>query len=353
MTDGTDLLGRIAQAGARMEPGLGDADVERMVRGGRQRRRRRVLRRAALFMAISSVGAGVFVAWAVRDRPRTEGVMALPAPTAGTQAPEASQVLQLHDGSKVTRLDAATQIVVATQSEARVELALVKGSGRFQVSPRPERAFNVRVGDVTVSALGTVFTVERVADRVGVTVEHGRVRVDWGIGSRLLGQGDSGWFPPLVVSPPPSPPRVEPGRSKMVAAQKMTKQPQPEDEGAKGLLLAADSARLAGDPERGVALLESLLRQHPADPRAPLAAFSLGRLLMMELGRPRQAAAAFAEARRLSPEGPFAEDALAREVEAWHRVGQGDEARRLAREYLRLYPGGRRVSTVRAMGGME
>jgi hypothetical protein len=54
-----------------------------------------------------------------------------------------------------------------------------------------------------------------------------------------------------------------------------------------------------------------------SDPRAPLAAFTLGRVLLRELARPREAAAAFAQARALAPRGPFVEDALAREVEAW------------------------------------
>jgi len=111
--------------------------------------------------------------------------------------------------------------------------------------------------------------------------------------------------------------------------------------------------RLAGHPERGAELLRKLLREHESDPRAPLAAFTLGRVLLMELGRPREAAAAFAEVRRLSPDGAFAEDALAREVEGWSQAGRTDLARARAGEYLRRYPGGRRAATVRSLGGME
>ena len=73
----------------------------------------------------------------------------------------------------------------------------------------------------------------------------------------------------------------------------------------------------------------------------------------MELGRPREAAAAFAEARSLAPQGPFAEDALAREVEALQKAGASGEARERARDYLRLYPGGRRASAIKAFGGDE
>ena len=89
----------------------------------------------------------------------------------------------------------------------------------------------------------------------------------------------------------------------------------------------ADRARLAGRFEEGASLLERLVREHPGDPRAPLAAFSLGRVLLGELGRPADAARAFARARALAPDGPLADDALAREAEAWARAGDPERAR--------------------------
>ena len=100
-------------------------------------------------------------------------------------------------------------------------------------------------------------------------------------------------------------------------------------------------------------MLRKIVESHRSDPRAPLAAFTLGRVLLMELGQPRQAAAAFAEARALAPDGPFAEDALAREVEAWAKAGDGAKARARAQDYLRAYPSGRRVPAVRALGGAQ
>jgi transmembrane sensor len=100
-------------------------------------------------------------------------------------------------------------------------------------------------------------------------------------------------------------------------------------------------------------LLRQLLSEYPHDPRAPLAAFTLGRMLLIELGRPREAASAFAEVRQLAPDGPFAEDALAREVEAWRKAGDQDQVRAKARLYLRLYPGGRRIESIKGLGGLE
>ena len=119
------------------------------------------------------------------------------------------------------------------------------------------------------------------------------------------------------------------------------------------MLLAADAARREGRPAAAVALLERAVERHGGDLRAPLAAFTLGRLLLAELGRPADAATAFARARALVPDGPLAEHALAREVEAWSRAGQRDLAQARAQEYARLFPAGRRLEQVRAASSVE
>ena len=113
------------------------------------------------------------------------------------------------------------------------------------------------------------------------------------------------------------------------------------------LLLLADVARLSGHPAESVAPLSMLLASFGSDPRAPLAAFTLGRVLLDDLGRPREAAERFHAAYQWEQEGPLAQDALAREVEAWSRAGETAQARARAREYMRLYPAGRRLLSVR------
>jgi TolA-binding protein len=118
-------------------------------------------------------------------------------------------------------------------------------------------------------------------------------------------------------------------------------------------LLAGDVARLSGHPAVAVTQLSRAVALYPADPRAPLAAFTLGRVHLEDLGAPREAAQAFARARELSPGGPLAEDALAREVEAWSRAGETETARTRARTYLQRYPRGHRVHAVRRFGGVE
>jgi transmembrane sensor len=117
------------------------------------------------------------------------------------------------------------------------------------------------------------------------------------------------------------------------------------------LLLAADAARLSGYPAAAVPYLERVVRRHSSDPRSSLASFTLGRVLLDELGRPREAADAFARARAAG--GPLAEDALAREVEATSRAGDATRSRELARDYLARYPNGRRAKAVSRFGGLD
>ena len=116
---------------------------------------------------------------------------------------------------------------------------------------------------------------------------------------------------------------------------------------------SADAARRAGRPAQAVPHLRRLLPDHPDDARAPLAAFTLGRILLAELGQPTEAANAFALSRRLAPRGPMASHALAREVEAAARGGDAARARRLAATYTADYPAGPHLEAVRRHGGIE
>lgn len=292
-------------------------------------------------------------------------------------------------------------------------VALEQGGAWFNVERKPSRVFRVSAGPVDVDVLGTRFLVERKDQRVHVAVDHGRVRVRWPQGSRELTAGQSAWFPPLPEpapspEPPPLPqspapvpqPELEPQPTPVAPPAPVQpgehhpvrpRQPLPEPPEARPLLpeppkswqqlaqegdfdrawealerervslrddpaellLVADVARLSRHAEMALPPLSQVVERHPDDPRAPLAAFTLGRVLLEELGRPREAAAAFAQARALSPTAPLAEDALAREVEAYSRAGDTARARTLAEDFMRLYPAGQRLRAVRHFGGLE
>jgi transmembrane sensor len=125
------------------------------------------------------------------------------------------------------------------------------------------------------------------------------------------------------------------------------------DDNSEALMDAADAARLSGHPDASVTYLRRVLRNHRESPVAPLAAFTLGRVLLERLGQPSEAADAFATARSLAPEGSLAQDALAREVEAWSKAGHPHEAYERARLYVENYPRGRRLRAVQLYGGLR
>jgi len=162
--------------------------------------------------------------------------------------------------------------------------------------------------------------------------------------------------PPLEPSgnPVPPPPRFDTVPSQAVSSPPaIARDRAVEADSFESLLEAADLARTEGRAADATMLLRRAVERHGTDRRAPLAAFMLGRIYLVELGQPLAAAAAFAQARGLAPDGPLAEDALAREVESWSRAGDAGRSRARAQEYLRSYPTGRRLDVVRALGGIE
>jgi transmembrane sensor len=405
MADEQELMRQIARAGARIAVPLSDRDVERLVAGGLRRRQQRTARRlvaaGAASLCLATVAAVVLV-----ERPSSSPTMQVAAPAPSRPAAQSRGILRLVDGSTATALEPNTQLAVAEDARDRTTVVLARGRGRFDVKPRAERRFVVEAGAVTITVLGTVFTVERVADRIGLTVEAGTVRVAWGVGTAILSEGESGWYPPLVASAEGRVPVVPAAKEKKslraVAAQgarrasrqasmaatqglaRVSSGPRPEAanlslapgaepppspsspssssspspsvrgaETAEALLSAADSARVAGQPATGAELLRRLVREHAHDPRAPFAAFTLGRILLIEMHDAAAAADAFAQARSLAPQGPLAEDALAREVEALSQSGKRALAKLRAEDYLRFYPSGRRAKAVRVAGGLE
>ncbi|HEY2728593.1 MAG TPA: hypothetical protein VGK52_01555 [Polyangia bacterium] len=118
------------------------------------------------------------------------------------------------------------------------------------------------------------------------------------------------------------------------------------------LMLAADVARQAGRADHAVPFLERVVKEHPSEVSAQLAGFSLGKIYLDNLGAPALAARSFAAVRAMAPGGGLAQDALAREVEAWSRAGESGRARDAALDYARLYPRGRRLAAVRDLGGI-
>lgn len=323
-------------------------------------RRRRALRKATIAAALlSSAAAWLFV---LRS-PATVEDGSSPAALQATAAVHgAERALVLGDGTRITPLSEATRVSVTEASLTRVMAKLDAGSAEFDVHPNPERAFEVSAGNVRISVLGTAFTVAVESNQTRVGVTRGKVRVSWTDGHAVLVAGEAGLYPPLpantkakAVAVPverEAAERLAAGRPREVGWRELARkgeyaaayqelssgrEPQLASEPS-DLMLAADVARLSHHPQAAVAPLRKVFAEFPRDARAPLAAFTLGRVLLENLGQAAAAADAFHSAQTLSPSGPLAEDALVREIEARRRAGQHERAKALAVTLAKLYP---------------
>jgi transmembrane sensor len=348
------------------------ARTERTLQQLPGRRRARRLRAAAASGVLVSALGGLYVltlpgAPEAGPQARQPGVAAR---AASSGAPGERQ-LRFADGSHVELADEHARVLTAESSDRLIALRLSSGRARFRITPRPERVFRVVAGAVTVEVLGTTFELTRRGAQTFVEVEHGAVAVRWGAERRELHAGQSGLFPPSDVpateaagpEPAPAVERREPGargwrehaeQGEFKRAYALLRRPDakvaPE---VSDLLLAADAARLSGHPAAAVPYLRQVIDRHPADARAPLAAFTLGGVLMNQLGLPREAEAAYAAARAGTKSPALAQDALARQVEAAHRADDEVLARQLAERYVSEYPRGRRLHAVRRFGGLQ
>ncbi|HEX4476259.1 MAG TPA: FecR family protein [Polyangiaceae bacterium] len=337
-------------------------------RAQRAHNRRRALVVALLFTVLLGTG----VAWRFRSR------------SGAAVATVSGQEVRFGDGSSVRLLDAEAALDIGSASTTLVEVTLRAGSAQFAITPNPSRRFVVHAGAADVSVLGTQFKVTRDADRVRVEVNHGRVLVRYLGGSRLLTDGESNWFPPVELAEPmpvpstptasPSPASASPLPSKPSSEARperrrflehasrgeyadayaaMERTPDVVGDEASDLLRAADAARYSGHPMEATRYLERVVRERAHESVAPLAAFTLGRIELSQLGQPAKAADAFARAFDLAPNGSLAEDALAREAEAAGLAGQRDRARQVRAQYLERFPRGRRAESIREAAGMS
>jgi len=269
-----------------------------------------------------------------------------------------SRSVLLDDGSEVTPTTATTAIQVAEQTPTRTTVRLRSGSAQFHVRHDSRRLFRVDAGAMEIEDLGTVFRVAHEATgKITVAVSEGRVAVLYPASQfrTELGAGESRTFDPWPISEealqlPKEVPQPSTPPSAAAVGPSGTPRARSSSEPA-ALLLAADLARRSRNPQAAVAPLRRLVERYPKDPRASSAAFTLGWVLLTDLGRPREAAAAFAEAERHAPRGILAEDAAARVAEAWQRAGDSRRAAQAARHYEQLYPTGRHMSLMHALVG--
>jgi transmembrane sensor len=312
------------------------------------------------------------------------------------------------DGSRMD-VSAGGHLDVLEATGRAFGLALRRGETEFDVHPGGPRTWRIECGDVTVEVVGTHFTVARTTAALRVAVQRGAVLVRGdAVPDRVvrLSAGESMVIPlqpargvaarepsPVAVPAPtatssdapsrasdgaerdPGAPATEMSRRRPgtggesvvavasgaplapgvaggseAAASSTAAFALPEGTlaapTADGLLDAADAARKAGRFADAARLFERALAAHPAEDRAALAEFSLGRLYLDSMGDPSAASRHFARAVSRNLPATLAEDARARLVEALARSGDSQAARDAAARYRALYPSGRRLRDV-------
>jgi len=327
-------------------------------------RRKRALRGALTTAALASVVAvGISLRWG----PFRSNVSSLVDPASQVAS---SHSLKLREGSEIVLDPAQSEVRVVEETPSRVRVDVVRGSGRYSVVPNAGRAFEVHSGPVTVTVVGTEFSVEQRGEGTWVEVFRGKVRVTWGSEEAFVTAGESGIFPPSRSAPPPvvadeaearaarSPQATQTYRSRVArhdyrgAYAVLARNPALAGDTVEDLLVAADVARLSDHPSEALPYLQRVVREHPHDERAPMAAFTLGRTLL-GLGRTQEAMTMFGRVRASWPHSPLAEDALLRQAEAASQMGDLATARRIAEQYDRDYPNGRRRAEARRYAHLE
>lgn len=363
-----DLLAQLERARAHIETRWGDERAQRVSHGITRKSARTRQRKFALALGVAAIAILLSLQWKQEHLSRVPKLDAV----ATTMAPST-----ISEDFTATALDDASVLEPVERTHERVLFRIARGGATFTVTHRPSRLFRVEVGPVVIEDIGTVFTASHeTATSVRVSVKEGRVSVSWlGQHTELAG-GESRVF---QVQADPKPER---NTRSMEAVAPRTHRESSEDpaswrtlardgkfDGAyealksdpsnpvtddvEDLLLSADVARLSHHPVDAVDPLRKVIQHHRSDARAPLAAFTLGRVLLDELSQPAEAAEVFHQARALAPRGPLASDALAREVEACSRSGQTERAKTLAEEYVRQYPSGSRLRSVMRFGLLE
>lgn len=320
--------------------------------------------------AVIAVALGGKSWWENRDLDNPAGgstsVAALEQATLETSSD--SLAVDLEDGSRM-ELAAHSRLSVQKQVRDEFRLKLDEGKVECDVVHNPKRQFFVQAAGVVVRVTGTRFSVDvkehsdqgETAQYVEVSVSRGSVeiqRTDGTMPVRRLTAGER-WAMRISdgVTPTHSAttevgasatPEPEAQPTPVAGALRAKNQVAAEPlEDARALLEKGRVARREGNPQAAAQAYQQLLSQYPHDSRAGLAAFELGRLRMDRLGDPKGAVAALNQAIQLAPSSNVREDAMARLVDAYHRMGQKESCGSAQRAYLSAFPAGVHAVTVR------
>jgi hypothetical protein len=320
-------------------------------------------------------------AWQGRSVPESSRVVA-PA--------ERGETLSFSDGSRV-ELGARAEIAVSKLAPEQARLELARGHLDATIRKGTGRAWTVAAGPYSVRVVGTAFTVDWDAGSrlFAVNVREGKVLVTGsdlrqsgvllGPGERLERQDSPGERakeaattsepePDAQLSTPePSPPRADSAvvssaeaefqaeaarghyAAAIVAARRTGFERLEAELSAKDLLLLANTARYAGSASEARGALLKLRERFAGSPSAAHAA-----LLLASQAEDRDKNQSEAERwlrtfLKESPQGELAAGARARLLALLLKRGARTEAEQVARDYLRLHPGGPHAAQAQAV----
>jgi transmembrane sensor len=298
-------------------------------------------------------------------------------PLAAVAAPATgARTVTFSDGSLV-QLSPEARLEPLASDPTSVSLLLARGDATFDVRPGGPRRWNVECGLATVEVVGTRFTIMRSPERLVVNVSRGVVlvrgervpdrvrRLEAGEGIEVLGAGPA--------SRPEAAPSAVTGNDAPAAAASTGSGAGWRELSRRGeyahayrllgrggiglesagssriddLMALADVARLSGHPADAVEPLSRVVREFAPDPRASLAAFTLGKIRLSEPGGAAAAARDFQTALGLGLPASLGEDAYTNVVEAFRRAGDDGAAREAAIEYARRFPASARAAALR------
>lgn len=276
-------------------------------------------------------------------------------------APAEGARLEAQSEGNLTFADALVRYEPGTALEfhpGRRTLALLKGEVDIDVRPGGRARFRVVAPRFTVEVLGTRFVVTL----DGVSTLRGKVRVlDRGERELAVLEAGESWTLPatpvvaLGKPQPPAPTHASPAAPAQPAAgirPVASAQPAPAAvhranvQSAHDLLGRAKEALAEGDAQSARSLVGRALRVNPAERDVAAASLLLADARLVE-SRPDEAIGAYREVARRHGNTPEAETALFAAAQLLVERGRPAEAAATFNEYLARYPMGRFVREVR------
>ena len=346
-----------------------------------------ILIAATIVLVVVDRGSFVFHA------PTASAVLALHA----EEADDVERVIALADRSTIT-LAPRSAYELLESSATNVALRQSRGRVAYDITPGGPRRWTIECGPVTVEVVGTSFRIDRMPTHVRVDVMRGVVlvrgeRVPDRVARLTAGMSidvtTSTEEPVVTANGAPPPPRdampnAAPAlpassdslRDSIANTAKITTNHASDapwrraasrgdnaaayaELGAEGiaratqsasiddLMTLADVARLSGHPHEAIGPLERVVAEHAGDPRASLAAHTLGRIQLRSLGAPAAAASSFERAIAMGIPSGLLEDTYALWIESLATAGARDGVKRAYESYRAHFSSGARDAELR------